>query len=455
MDKNFSSVAQGFRKRTLVTAKLSAKLGVGVAKNLIKHKTKDAFAGSAITLADSALNADLTEPENRDQLSREAVEMALKLYEDMDQLKGLVMKFGQMASYMSTQLPPEAQRVIAKLQADASALPFYEIKSLLLKELGKPLESVFDEFEAEAIAAASIGQVHKALFEGQAVAVKVQYPGVRDAINSDLSLINRFVPMATMASSMIGMSMDNAALFHELNARIVEECDYKREAKNQQFARECWLSDKNVLIPSVTESLCSDNVLVTEFMEGKGFYEFRDTASQEEKNLAAETLLRMSFGSIFKFGFFNGDPHPGNYLFREGGQVVFLDFGCVRYFEPEFVESWRGVVKSVLDQDMERFKFFSRQIGFVGNEKKFDWQYHWELYNFLFEPVIGDDTFTYTKEYQERGNQILLYENKNRFSMNLPTPLLLAMRLQWGVKTILVDLQATANFGKVFREAVF
>lgn len=454
MNKNFSSVAQGFRKRTLVTAKLSAKLGVGVAKNLIKHKTQQGQSSRTLDLADNALNADLSLQENRDQLTQDAVEMALKLYEDMDQLKGLVMKFGQMASYMSTQLPPEAQRVISKLQAEASALPFFEIKSLLVKELGHPIEEVFDEFGAEAIAAASIGQVHKATYQGNTVAVKVQYPGVREAIGDDLSLINRFMPMASMMSSMIGMSMDNKALFQEFHDRIIEECDYQREAKNQQFARECWLENEKIIIPSVVENLCSDNVLVTEFMEGKGFYEFRDHASQEDKNRAAETLLYMSFASIFKHGFFNGDPHPGNYLFRENGQVVFLDFGCVRYFEPEFVETWRGVVTSVLDQNFEKFKYYCEKFGFVGNAKKFNWDYHWELYNFLFEPMMGNGIFTYTKEYEARGNQILLYENKNRSAMDIPPALLLAMRLQWGVKTILVDLQATANFGEVFRKAV-
>ena len=455
MDKKFSSVAQGFRQRTLVTAKLSAKLGVGVAKSLIKHKTQGVFPGKAINLADEALNADLSVVENRERLTKDAVDTALKLFEDMDQLKGLVMKFGQMASYMTTQMPPEAQRVMAKLQAEASALPFYEIKSLLVKELGRPLEEVFDSFESEAMAAASIGQVHKAVYKGQAVAVKIQYPGVKQAISSDLSLIDKFVPMAAMATSVMGMSVDNKAIFKELHDRIIEECDYKREAKNQQYALACWPNDDKIIIPGVVEELCSDNVLVTEFMEGKGFYDFRDTATQEAKNRAAETLFRMSYESIFKFAFFNGDPHPGNYLFREDGQVVFLDFGCVRYFEPEFLEVWRGAVKSVLAGDKESFKVFIRDMGFVGNEEKFDWDYQWDLYGFILAPITSDGPFTYTKEYKEEGNRFFIYENKNKKSMNLPKPFVLVNRLQWGLKTILVDLQATGDFSTSFRNALF
>ena len=455
MDKQFTSVAQGFRQRTLVTAKLSAKLGAGVAKNLIKHKTQGVFSGKAVHLADDALNADLSVIENRERLTKDAVDVALKLFEDMDQLKGLVMKFGQMASYMTTQMPPEAQRVMAKLQAEASALPFYEIKSLLVKELGRPLEEVFESFESEAMAAASIGQVHKAVYKGQTVAVKIQYPGVKEAISSDLSLIDKFVPMAAMASSVMGMSIDNKALFKELHDRIIEECDYKREAKNQQYALACWPNDDKIIIPNVVEELCSDNVLVTEFMEGKGFYEFRDSASQEAKNRAAETLFRMSFESIFKFGFFNGDPHPGNYLFRDDGQVVFLDFGCVRYFESEFLESWRGALKSVLAGDKDKFRVFIREMGFVGNEAKFDWDYQWDLYGFILAPVTSEGPFTYTKEYKEEGNRFFIYENKNKKSMNLPKPFVLVNRLQWGLKTILVDLQATGDFSTSFRNALF
>ncbi len=455
MDKKFTSVAQGFRQRTLVTAKLSAKLGVGVAKKLIKHKTQGVFSSSAVNLADDALNTDLSVIENRERLTKDAVDAALKLFEDMDQLKGLVMKFGQMASYMTPQMPPEAQRVMAKLQAEASALPFYEIKSLLVKELGRPLEEVFESFEAEAMAAASIGQVHKAMYKGRAVAVKIQYPGVKEAISSDLSIIDKFVPMTAMASSVMGMSVDSKAIFKELHDRIVEECDYKREAKNQQYALTCWPNDDKIIIPNVVEALCSDNVLVTEFMEGKGFYEFRDSASQEAKNRAAETLFRMSYESIFKFGFFNGDPHPGNYLFRDDGQVVFLDFGCVRYFEPEFLESWRSMVKAVLAGDKKGFKIFIREMGFVGNEAKFDWDYQWDLYGFILAPITSEEPFTYTKEYKEEGNRFFIYENKNKKSMNLPKPFVLVNRLQWGLKTILVDLQATGDFSTSFRNALF
>lgn len=451
MDKPFSSVAQGFRKRTLVTAKLSAKMGVGVAKNVIKQKAQGVFGG---TVGDTGGDDSAIDSEKKDKITKDAIAVALALYQDMDQLKGLVMKFGQMASYMSTQFPPEAQKIIAKLQSDASALPFYEIKTLLTKALGKPVEQVFDTFEAEAIAAASIGQVHKASYQGQAVAVKIQYPGVRDGIASDLSLISKALPMSTMASSLLGVAMDSKSLYQELHDRILEECDYSREAKNQQFAKTCWPNDSSIVIPGIVEDVSSVNVLVSEFMEGQDFYTFRDNASQDEKNKAAETLYRMSFESIFKYAFFNGDPHPGNYLFRSAGEVVFLDFGCVRYFEPELVQSWRGLVRSVRDQDRDQFKRFTREMGFVGNEKKFNWDSHWALYNFILEPVLENKPFTFSKEYKEKGNQLFLYENKNQFSINLPPPLLLVNRLQWGLKTILVDLQATGDFHRVFWEAI-
>lgn len=450
MDKPFSSVAKGFRDRTLVTAKLSAKMGVGVAKNVLKHKTQGALGG----LIGNAESSEDETAEKKDKMTKDAIAVALALYQDMDQLKGLVMKFGQMASYMSTQFPPEAQKIIAQLQSDASALPFFEIKTLLTKALGQPVEVVFDTFDAEAVAAASIGQVHKAVYQGDTVAVKVQYPGVREGIESDLSLMRKVLPVSSMATSLFGVSMDSKALYQELHDRIVEECDYEREAENQRFAKSCWPNDTNIVVPGIIDDLCSQEVLVSEFMEGQDFYQFRDTASQEEKNRAAETLYRMSFESIFCHGFFNGDPHPGNYLFRSGGEVVFLDFGCVRYFDQALVDSWRGLVISVRDGDRDSFARFTREMGFVGNEKKFDWDSHWQLYQFILEPVLNKAPFSFTKAYKEKGNRLFLYENKNQFSVSLPPPLLLVNRLQWGLKTILVDLEATGDFHSVFWHAV-
>ena len=454
MDKPFFSVAKGFRKRTVVTAKLSAKLGFGVAKSVIKNKVRAAFPEKITDLNGQSTEVILKDKKKQEQLTQEAIDMGLELFQEMDQLKGLVMKFGQMASYMATQLPPEAQRIIAKLQSEASALPYVEVKPILIQELGRPVEDVFDKFDGEAIAAASIGQVHKAQYQGQQVAVKIQYPGIKEGVASDLKLLQRGASMSSMVSSLMGISIDSKELYQELHDRIIEECDYNREAGNQQFAKSCWPGDDHIYIPAVYPSLSSEKLLVSEYMEGKGYYDFKETASQEDKNKAAETLFRMMYESIFKYGFFNGDPHPGNYLFGENGQVTFLDFGCVRYFESVFLNSWRGLARSVLNQDQDRFRHFTQEMGFVGNEKKFDWGFHWELYNFVFEPIMIGGLFTYTEEYQKRGDALFIFENKNRAAMNIPKPLLLASRLEWGLKTILVDLKATGDFGKLFRAAL-
>lgn len=464
--KVFSSVAKGFRKRTLVTTKLSAKLGVHVAQKALKSKVTSTLGINKYTgdlekvmeAADSALSLDLEQSKDREKaakMAEDAINKAWDLFGDMDQLKGLVMKFGQMASYLSTHMPPEAQRVLAKLQSEASALDYSEVAAILDEELPKPFDEVFDSFEKQALAAASIGQVHKAVYQGRDVAVKIQYPGVEEAIRSDLDLIGAVAPMAKMYKTLFGASINTEELLQELVDRVLEECDYEQEAHNQITAKSVWDPDPKVLIPGVVTELGSRRVIVSEFMEGQNFYDFKELAPQQEKNLAAETLFRMCFESIFNHCFFNGDPHPGNYLFRNNGEVVFLDFGCVIKFPKEFVQNWKGMARSGLEDDREAFKKYTRKMGFVGNEKKFDWDYHWEFYNYALYPVKSDEPFTYTKTYSEYGDELLLYGNKNKMSLKLPKQLLFVNRLQWGLKNILVDLNATIDHKEGFRALVY
>lgn len=464
--KAFSSVAKGFRKRTLVTTKLSAKLGVHVAQKALKSKVTSTlglnkYTGDlekAMEVADSALSLDLENTKDREKaakMAEDAINKAWDMFGEMDQLKGLVMKFGQMASYLSTQMPPEAQRVLAKLQSEASALAYSEVESILNAELPKPVDELFDEFNQEALAAASIGQVHNATYQGNPVAVKIQYPGVEEAIRSDLNLIGTVSPMAKMYKTLFGASINTEELLEELVDRVLEECDYQQEANNQIIAKRVWDDDPKVMIPGVLPELGSKRVLVSEFMEGQNFYDFKESASQHEKNLAGETLFRMSFESIFKHCFFNGDPHPGNYLFRANGEVVFLDFGCVIKFPQDFVQNWKGMARAGVEDDREAFKKYTRKMGFVGNEKKFDWDFQWEFYNYALYPIKSDKPFTYTQSYSEYGDELLLYGNKNKFSMKLPKRLLFVNRLQWGLKNILVDLNATLDNRESFKALIY
>lgn len=466
----FSGVAKGFRSRTLVTGKLATKLGTKVAaqaaKTAINTKLGKSFGlnryettiNETVEMAESAMDLDLSTDAGRAKaakLAEKAIDSAWSMVDDMDQLKGLVMKFGQMASYLGSNVSPDVQKVLAKLQANASALHFSEVEPVITTELGNRPDALFDEFQEEAIAAASIGQVHKATYQGDMVAVKIQYPGVAEVIESDLKLIGAAGPLSFAFRKILGVSMNVEELIDELKVRVMEECDYAQEAVHLQKVHQLYQSDEEILIPKLYPSLSTNKVLTSEFMDGINFYDFRDQASQDEKNLAAKTLFRMSFESIFKHCYFNGDPHPGNYLFRDNGQVVFLDFGCVCKFEQEFIQNWKGMARAGIEDDKASFQKYCRALGFVGNEKKFDWEYHWELYNFLIRPVKRDEAFHYSRRYSHEGDDLMISQNKNSFAIKVPKPLLFANRLQWGLKNILVDLDATINTHDLFCELLY
>ena len=189
------------------------------------------------------------------------------------------------------------------------------------RELGEAPDTLFEEFDIEPIAAASIGQVHRAITkDGQAVAVKVQYPGVDEAIANDLSNADPLLRIMRRAFP----SLDPEPLVQELTERLVEEVDYELEARNQTLFAEYYEGHPYIHVPSVLPELSTKRVLTTELASGHRFDEVLEW-SQEERNLAAETLYRFTFGSMYRLHAFNGDPHPGNYIFRPGGEVTFLE----------------------------------------------------------------------------------------------------------------------------------
>jgi predicted unusual protein kinase regulating ubiquinone biosynthesis (AarF/ABC1/UbiB family) len=261
-------------------------------------------------------------------------ETAQKLLAALGDMKGLPMKLGQILSFMDGVIPAEAQpiyrKALAKLQVNAQPVAWSVMEGEITRALGGPIAKFFAQFSQEPIAAASIGQVYAAtLPDGRRVAVKVQYPGIRTAMESDLKNINGVIK--TLAA--VIPKLDVGKFASDFLARISEECDYVREAAHQEQFRQIWAGDAAIVIPGVIPELTRRNVLVTELMTGQSFRELADSGDQAEKNLAAATMFRFAFHSIELHGLFNADPHPGNYLFLGGGRVVFLDFGCVQAYD--------------------------------------------------------------------------------------------------------------------------
>lgn len=423
-----TSIKRGLLSRTLTTAKLSTRLGLSAAKRM--------------------LNKELSPSEN-------AVEVVTQLAQEFDSMKGLIMKFGQMASTLGAHLPEEARAALAKLQSEGTAMPFDAVRDLIESELGQPIETAFEAFEEKAFAAASIGQVHRAQVNGQTVAVKVQYPDIEKLIRMDLNVVTGLISAFTL-----GSALDGKSLAKELSTHILEECDYLNEAANQMRIRThcCNLTGKHIgtqHIPAVIPSHTTRRILTSEFVDAMSFDTFKKTQNQDVKNKAALTIFSHSMAAIFTHCYFNGDPHPGNYLFHTDGSVTFLDFGCIKKFQGDLIHNWKRMATGVLEENKQESLLATEALGVIGNKKSFDFDFHWKILNHIYTPYRSTEPFRYTKEYNSKTNELMLWGNKNRFSASMPPDMLFINRLQWGMAALLSDLNAQAIWSEPFQRVVY
>ena len=249
----------------------------------------------------------------------------------LGQLRGAAAKVGQMVSYVDGLVPPEHrdafESTMGMLRDAAPQSSPEEIRSLLESQLGESISDLFSEWDDEPMASASIGQVHRAkLPDGTPVAVKVQHPGIIEAMESDLK--NAAVVEAIIAT--MGMAkFESKRLTEEVKDRFREELDYNLEADRQEAFTAIHAGDSRIRIPRIFDTHSSSRVLTAELLTGRNFDQAR-TAPEELRRSWAETLWRFVYKAILVDGYFNADPHPGNYFFHESGVVTFVDFGCVQ-----------------------------------------------------------------------------------------------------------------------------
>ncbi|HEX2691472.1 MAG TPA: AarF/ABC1/UbiB kinase family protein [Kofleriaceae bacterium] len=425
MADDLDELTRGVR-RMWSTASLTSKLGAKAAGRMLfrKHRPMEAPGGEA--------EARRTEA---------AVASARQLVARMGQLKGLVMKAGQIASYMPGTLPPAAQAVLAELQAHSTPMAYARIALVLHAELGDG--PWFEMFSETPFASASIGQVHRATYAGAPVAVKIQYPGIADAIQSDLKMVSVIARM-----SMLGSPSDGGALANELRDRLLEECDYRREAQNQVRFGGLLASVPGASVPQVIAARSSERVLTTSFVDAAPLGALADQAVRDR---AGQIIFRACFELIFRRCVYNADPHPGNYLVAPDGAVTFLDFGCVRQFDPQMIATWRAMARAILDGDRAGFADGFRALGFVGKDKGFDWDYQWSAMRELYRPYLTP-TFRYEPELVRNSFGLLMFDNPNRFRIAMPPEWLFLNRLQWGLNAVLAQLRATGPWRAILED---
>lgn len=386
-------------------------------------------------------------------LGRDGASGAEAAAEVLGSLRGLAAKLGQMGSYVDG-IVPEKQREayetsLRVLRAQAPRSSVQEVRAFVEIELGGTIESLFSEWNDEPIASASIGQVHAAkLLDGTEVAVKVQHPKVRQAVESDLKNAGM---LETFAGAMGGRRFDSKGLLEVVRARFREELDYRLEGERLgDFAR-IHAGDPTIRIPRLIEDRSSGGVLTTEFVRGLDFEE-ACVASEEERRAWARTMWRFVFKGILDGGMFNADPHPGNYIFQSDGKVVFLDFGCVQVVPDVRRPHARAIHRAAIRGDLTDFRAnVSRLVeARPGAMETMACDYCLRC----FEPVLRSP-YRITRAYagslvadmKEIGLRARKVPPAEFFTM--PTEMLFMNRLQFGFFSVLARLDVEVDYAAV------
>jgi predicted unusual protein kinase regulating ubiquinone biosynthesis (AarF/ABC1/UbiB family) len=288
---------------------------------------------------------------------------AEKLVETLGDLKGAAMKLGQVASMDPDLFPPEVRAVLARLQNEAPPMPFARVAAVLEEELGGSPDELFAEFSREPMAAASLGQVHRArLRDGRDVVVKIQYPGIDQALKSDID--NLGLVVKTMA--LTHRALDGRQYFHELAEELSHELDYSREGRlAREFARAS-AALPDVVVPEIVDERTSTRVLTMQHIPGQTLKTFLASEPTNDERLRVSGLLiRAIHGSFLVDGTVHADPHPGNFMVMPDGRLGVLDFGSVKRFSREFFEGHRDVFRLVLEQKPIDVLALVRRVGFT------------------------------------------------------------------------------------------
>jgi predicted unusual protein kinase regulating ubiquinone biosynthesis (AarF/ABC1/UbiB family) len=392
---------------------------------------------------------------------RRQLEAAEQIFEVLGQMKGAAMKVGQVASFVDTgAFPPEFQERIqaklAELREAAPRVPFERMRKVVEDDLGEPLDEVFAEFGEEAVAAASIGQVYRArLHDGRDVAVKVQYPGVAQAVRADLQNLGLIMRVAKR----IAPGMDAKAMTREIRERLTDELDYEHEAQQHRAFARSWRGHPFIFVPPVVTELCSEHVLVSEWVDGRGFDEVK-AMDRAGRDRFGEILFRFFFGSLYRNGHFSGDPHPGNYRLMDDGRVAFMDFGMTKRVSRADLDAEVAAVRAAMDGDADELH---RRLGAMGFFDPSDTQVTPEAVFDHFHDVTGwyieDRVVTVTRELvsqvlidfgdpRSRHWQLMRHET-------MPPQAMLARRMEALTLGVLGQLEATANWHSIAREWLF
>jgi len=384
-------------------------------------------------------------------------EHAAQLLGALGNLKGPLMKVGQILSTIPEALPEEYARAFQELQSSAPPMGWNFVRRRMKTELGSGWEKRFGSFEKEAAAAASLGQVHKALAEnGQLLACKLQYPDMGSAIDADLKQLKLIFSLYERYDS----SIRTRDIHAELSDRLREELDYKREAAQCKLYAYMLRDEKNVHVPEVVDELSTDRLLVTNWLEGAKILDYKD-APQEQRNRLAMNMFRAWYVPLYHYGVIHGDPHLGNYTVRPDDGINLLDFGCIRVFPPTFIGGVIDLYNALMTQDNELAVHAYETWGFKDlSKEQVETLNIWA--NFLYAPVMEDkvrhighaEGAVYGRETAEKVHKKLRELSRESGGIEIPREFVFMDRAALGLGSVFIHLNAEMNWYQIFNELI-
>ena len=376
------------------------------------------------------------------------------LTEALGNLKGPLMKVGQILSTIPEALPPEYADQFQNLQSNAPPMGWSFVRRRMKSELGPDWESKFKSFDKEASAAASLGQVHQAItHDDKQIACKLQYPDMQSAIEADLNQLKFIFSIYGKYDS----SIQTGEIHAELADRLHEELDYEREAKQEKLYSHILRDEPGVHIPEIIDELSTSRLLCSTWLEGDKILNFKD-APLEQRNEIAMNMFRAWYVPLYYYGIIHGDPHLGNYSVRPDNSINLLDFGCIRIFPPSFVGAVIDLYRSLQNNDIEQSVHAFETWGFT-NVTKDQVEVLIEWARFLYGPILEDKVRTigettngvYGREIAEGVHTKL----KNMgAAVHVPREFVFMDRAALGLGSVFLHLQAEINWYQVFNEMI-